>query len=122
MVEDCVQINKEVLLELCTYMRERYRDFDAAGKYTYVFHLFKFGGVTIWRCDDNVEIDYSTKQVKTFYDELTKSYYFTRENYLEFNIFLGKIEGTELHHFPNWYRLVDYFNRLTDAPMIKAAK
>ena len=42
MVDDRVQINKEVLLELCTFIREKYPTFDAAGKYQHLLHMFEF--------------------------------------------------------------------------------
>ena len=120
MAEDRVQVDKAVLLELGSYMREVFPKSEPGDFYrgTYAFDDIFVQYVVF--LTNNIEILYNGSATRTFYDNSTEEYYLSRENYISFNKFLDEvcIKNT----FKHWNKCLDFLHQLVGTPMVKAAK
>ena len=120
MADDRVQVNKEVLLELGNYMREVFPKSNSDNFYrgTYAFDDMFVQYVVF--LTNNIEILYDGSTMHTYYDELTKEYYFTRVDYIAFNKFLDQVHTDD--KFKHWNKCLDFLHQLVGSPMVKKAK
>tara|TARA_R110002033_G_scaffold76568_2_gene128265 strand:- start:97 stop:459 length:363 start_codon:yes stop_codon:yes gene_type:complete len=120
MADTRVRLNKDVLFDLCKFMR---KTFPRGGDNHYANYtrqnIIYFPQEFIAFDDNNIRVIYHVT-MRTFYDDDTDQYYLTDVDYVKFEHFLSEVPFRP--KYPHFNTLVQYFRQLIDSPMIKAAK
>ena len=120
MTDGRARLNKEVLFELCKFMRNTFPRGDNNHYAVYTRqNMIYFPQEFIAFDDNNVRIIYHTA-MRSFYDDDTDQYYLTDVDHVKFEHFLNTVPFRP--KYPHFNTLVQYFRQLVDSPMVKAAK